>query len=216
MLLFPRPRRHRFWADDASGAEIVCASIEFGSGMLNPLVQALPDVVIVPLKSVTELGPTTELLFLEAFGDLAGRQVAVDRLTEYFLILLLRSAIQRQLLKGGVLTGLADARLANAMRAIHDRPEHAWSLEDLADAAGMSRARFAVHFRSVVGVTPFDYLADWRIGVAQGLLKQGKPLKIVAPSVGYASSAALTRAFNQRLGLSPRAWLRRNTAGGVH
>src|SRR5690242_2615944 len=96
---------------------------------------------------------------------------------------------------------------------MHKHPETAWSLEQLALSAGMSRARFAAHFRKVVGVTPFDYLADWRIGVAQSMLKQGKALKIVAPSVGYASAAALTRAFNQRSGLSPKAWLRRN--GGI-
>jgi hypothetical protein len=48
VLLFPRPRRHRFWADETSGAEIVCASVEFGAGMLNPLAEALPDVLVVP------------------------------------------------------------------------------------------------------------------------------------------------------------------------
>jgi AraC-like DNA-binding protein len=210
VLLFPRPRNHRLWADETTGADIVCAAVEFGSGMLNPLVRALPDVFTVPLKSVPELAPTIDLLFAEAFGDRLGRQAAVDRLTEYFLILLLRSAIKAELIKGGVLLGLADARLANAISAIHDRPEHPWSLEELANAAGMSRARFALHFRNVVGVTPFDYLVDWRIGVAQSLLKRGQPLKIVAPSVGYASSAALTRAFNQRIGVSPKAWLRYN------
>jgi AraC-like DNA-binding protein len=208
VVLFPRPRRHRLWADENSGADILCAWIEFGSGMMNPLVEALPDVLVVPLKSVKELAPAIDLLFAEAFAEHLGRQPAVDRLAEYFLILLLRSAITAELVKGGVLLGLADARLANAIHAIHDRPEHTWSLEELADAAGMSRARFAVHFRNVVGVTPFDYLADWRIGVAQSLLKQGKPLKIVALSVGYASSGALTRVFCQRIGLSPKAWLR--------
>jgi AraC-like DNA-binding protein len=111
--------------------------------------------------------------------------------------------------------GLADPRLANAIAAIHERPEHPWSLEELAAAAGMSRARFAVHFREIVGVTPFDYLADWRIGMAQTLLKRGKPLKIVAPSVGYASSTALTRVFTQRVGVSPTQWLRGST-GRLH
>ncbi|HEY2382635.1 MAG TPA: cupin domain-containing protein [Terriglobia bacterium] len=107
VLLFPRPRRHRFWADETSGAEIVCASIEFGAGMLNPLVQALPDVLVVSLESVSELAPAIDLLFGEAFADHPGRQSAVDRLTEYFLILLLRSAIQSGLVKSGVLTGLS-------------------------------------------------------------------------------------------------------------
>jgi AraC-like DNA-binding protein len=210
VLFYPRPCRHRFRADEATGAELVCASIEFGAGMLNPLVRALPEVLVVPLESVKELAPTVDLLFTEAFGEHPGRQTAVDRLTEYFLVLLLRSAMNARLIKGGVLMGLADSRLANAIAVIHERPEQAWTLEQLAQAAGMSRARFAVHFREVVGVTPFDYLADWRIGVAQTLLKRGKPLKIVAPSVGYASSAALTRVFCQRIGLSPTEWLSQN------
>jgi AraC-like DNA-binding protein len=207
VLFYPRPYRHRFRAEEASGAELVCAAIEFGAGMLNPIVRALPEVLIVPLQSVKELAPTVDLLFTEAFSDHPGRQTAVDRLAEYFLVLLLRAAMNSRLIEAGVLLGLADPRLAQAIEAMHERPEHPWTLEMLAARAGMSRARFAVHFRNTVGVTPFDYLADWRIGVAQDLLKRGKPLKIVAPSVGYASSMALTRAFSQRVGVSPTVWI---------
>lgn len=210
VLFYPRPCRHRLRADESSGAELVCASVGFGAGMLNPLVLALPEVLIVPLASVAELAATVELLFAEAFGDQPGRQTAVDRLAEYLLVLLLRAAMQARMLKGGILMGLADPRLATAIAAIHQRPEHAWSLKELAHVAGMSRARFALHFREIVGVTPFDYIADWRIGVAQDLLRRGKPLKIVAPSAGYASSTALTRAFRQRIDLSPTEWLSRN------
>jgi AraC-like DNA-binding protein len=207
VLFYPRPFRHRFRADQTSGAEIVCASIEFGAGMLNPLVRALPELLVVPLSSVKELAPAVDLLFAEAFSEHPGRQAAVDRLAEYFLVLLLRSAIEARLMEGGVLLGLADPRLSKAISAMHDQPERAWSLDTLAQAAGMSRARFALHFRQVVGVTPFDYLADWRIGVAQTLLKKGEPLKMVAPLVGYASSAALTRVFSQRVGISPTQWI---------
>jgi AraC-like DNA-binding protein len=210
VLFYPKPCRHRFRADEASGAEIVCATIEFGAGMVNPLVRALPEVLIVPLDFVKELGPAVELLFAEAFGEHPGRQTAVDRLAEYFLVLLFRAAMKERLLDAGVLMGLADPRLAKAVGAMHARPEHPWCLETLAETAGMSRARFAVHFRQTVGITPFEYLADWRIGVAQTLLKRGKALKIVAPTVGYASSAALTRAFCQRIGLSPTEWVSQN------
>jgi len=209
VLFYPRPGRHRFHADQENGADIVCAAIEFGVGMLNPLVLALPEVLIVPLESIPELRPTIDLLFAEAFGQQLGRQAAVDRLAEYFLVLLLRTAIRARLVAGGIFTGLADPRLAVAITAIHQQPEHAWSLPELAHAAGMSRARFAVHFRDIVGVTPFEYLTTWRIGVAQTLLKQAKPLKIVAPSVGYATSAAFTRAFSKHVGCSPTQWLLR-------
>ena len=123
--------------------------------------------------------------------------------------------MNQRLIAGGVLLGLADPRLAQAINAMHQRPEHPWSLESLAQTAGMSRARFAVHFRQIVGATPFDYLADWRIGLAQTLLRQGKPLKTVAPAVGYASSTALTRVFSKRLGLSPTAWIAQDRRSNI-
>jgi transcriptional regulator GlxA family with amidase domain len=102
----------------------------------------------------------------------------VDLLAEYFLVLLLRAAIDARLVDRGVLMGPADARLAQALHAMHDRPEHAWSFEELAQKAGMSRPRFAVHFLRTLGSTAFDYLTDWRIGLTQTLLKKGKTLKL--------------------------------------
>jgi AraC-like DNA-binding protein len=207
VLFYPRPCRHRFRADKEAGAELVCARIEFGAGMLNPLVQALPKMMVLPLHEMAGLAPTVDLLFAEAFGKQPGRQTAVDRLAEYFIVLLLRAAMDARLIQGGILMGLAHPGLSKAIAAMHRQPERAWSLDALADAAGMSRARFAVHFRKVVGATPFDYLTDWRIGVSQSLLKRGEALKLVAPAVGFSSSAALTRAFARRMGLTPMGWL---------
>jgi AraC-like DNA-binding protein len=207
VLFYPRPHRHRFQAKTKEGAEIVCALVEFGSGVRNPLILSMPELLVVPLSSVSELAPTIELLFAEAFGKRPGRQAAVNRLAEYFFILLLRSAIHAQLVKSSVLMGLNDPRLATAITAIHEQPEHPWSLKELAHLAGMSRARFALHFHRVVGATPFEYLTDWRLGVAQTMLRQGESLKLVAPAVGYTSSTALTRVFTQKLELSPTEWL---------
>ncbi|MBX9684550.1 MAG: AraC family transcriptional regulator, partial [Hyphomicrobium sp.] len=109
--------------------------------------------------------------------------------------------------KGGMLAALGEPRLAKVMLAMHAHPDKGWTVDQLADTAGMSRARFALHFRETVGMTPLDYLTDWRIGVAQSMLKRGKSLKMVAPAVGYTSSVALTRVFVKRVGLSPAQWL---------
>jgi len=91
---------------------------------------------------------------------------------------------------------------------MHKHPETSWSLEQLAQHAGMSRARFAAHFRKVVGITPFDYLTNWRLGIAQTMLRKGNSLKLIATAVGYTNATALTRVFTQRLGASPTDWLR--------
>jgi AraC-like DNA-binding protein len=74
----------------------------------------------------------------------------------------------------------------------------------------MSRARFAAHFRKVVGITPFDYLTSWRLGIAQTMLRKGNSLKLIAAAVGYTNATALTRVFTKRLGMSPSDWLSRS------
>ncbi len=115
--------------------------------------------------------------------------------------------MRNRLLDSGILMGLSDPRLLKAITAMHEQPEERWSLECLAQAAGMSRARFSAHFLATVGVTPFSYLTDWRIGIAQTMLRKGDSLKLIAPAVGYMNSTALTRIFVQRLGQSPSEWL---------
>jgi AraC-like DNA-binding protein len=209
ILFFPRPHQHRLLGSEEEGAELVCATVEFGVGMLNPLTASFPEPLVLPLDSLPELAPALDLLFSEAFSEFPGRQAALDRLFEYVLVLLIRSALNARLVDSGVLLGLADERLGKAIEAMHKHPETAWSLEQLAQYAGMSRARFAAHFREVVGMTPFDYLTNWRLGVAQTMLRKGNSLKLIASAVGYANATALTRVFTQRLGMSPSAWLAR-------
>lgn len=208
LLFYPRPTLHRLLTNERTGADVVCASVEFGGGLGNPLTRALPAQLLLRLADMPALQATLALLLDEAFGQRCGRQAVVDRLCELVLIQILRHTIDQRLMSSGLFAGLADARLARAIHAMHEDPARGWSLEDLAGEAGMSRARFAVHFRKTLGQTPGDYLAEWRIGLAQSLLRRGKPVKIVADAVGYGSATALARAFATRLGMSPTTWAR--------
>ena len=210
IIFFPRPRLHRLHGLTEDGAELVCATIEFGAGMLNTLVASFPEPLVMPLDALPELAPTLQLLFTEAAAQSPGRQAALDRLFEYLFVLLMRSAADTHLVKSGILPGLSDPRLSKAIEAMHQRPETSWSLEQLAQLAGMSRARFAVHFRQIVGMTPFGYLTNWRMGIVQTMLRKGNSLKLIAAAVGYANAPALTRVFTQRVGVSPSEWLARS------
>lgn len=208
VILLPRPNTHTLVPLDLEGADLVCASIDLGARNRSPIAVALPDSIVLPIDELKNLGPTLDLLFAEAFDARNGRQAAIDRLAEYFLIQVLRHIIETGELGGGVLAAIADRRLSLAVAAMHRNPAHSWSLEELADVAGMSRARFAVNFRNVTGITPHKYLTEWRISVAQNLLRQGKSLKNVATEVGYGNPAGLSRVFAQYLGTSPGAWQR--------
>jgi AraC-like DNA-binding protein len=211
-LLFYRAScPHRFEVADKSGAELVCAFIDFGAGMGKQILLGMPEKLLVPLSDMPGVESTLALLFDEAFAQRAGRGASIERLVEFFTILLLRHTLDTNLVKQGVLAGLADDKLSKAILAMQAKPEHAWTLEELARAANMSRARFALHFHQTVGLTPLDYLTDWRISVAQALFKRGRSMKVIAPAVGYTNTAAFARVFTKRTGMSPTQWLEQST-----
>lgn len=208
LLFLPRPDRHRLLADEQTGADVVCGTVQFGGGESNPISDSLPDVVLIELRHLSGVGALLDMMFEEAFADHCGRQAVMDRLCEILIIRLLRHTIAQGQTQGGTLAGLADPRLRRALEAIHDAPGHDWTLESMAAQAGMSRSRFASRFREVTGETPAEYLASWRVMSAQRLLKKGLQLKRIATDVGYGSTSALARAFTRKLGCSPSEWLR--------
>lgn len=207
LLLYPRAASHRFVTPPDHTTELLSAEVNLGASAGNPLAIALPPMIVIPLSDLPGLESCLELLFAEAEDDRCGRQAAIDRLCELLLINLLRHLMDRPLVATGLLAGFADSRLARAISAMHDAPGNAWSLETLAMQAGMSRARFSAVFKDTVGITPGDYLVNWRINLSCSLLKQGKPVAMVADRVGYGSPTGLARAFRSRMGCAPREWL---------
>lgn len=216
LLLYPRPIARRFVSDVQRGVDLACAELHFDGGAANPVVGALPDVICLPLESIDGAGHTLTLLFDEAFGNNCGRHALVDRLFEVVLIQVLRHLMETGQMGGGMLAGLSHPRLRKALVTMHEQPGRAWSLEALADLAGMSRSVFAGSFRSVVGCTPGSYLQAWRVRLAQQALTQGRPLKTIAIEVGYGSEAALSRAFKAQCGATPREWRQMRDATRRH
>lgn len=207
LVLVARPLEHQLVATEADAAELVCATLQFDGGANNPLTLALPDCIIKPLSALPELGSNLDWLFAEASGDECGRDVVLNRLFELMVIQLLRHLIASGSIASGMMAGLANARLSRALTRIHSEPQHRWSVADLAEITNMSRASFAAHFRQVVGVTPADYLTNWRISLAQKRLREGLPIALIAAEVGYESPSALARTFRRKVGTSPSTWL---------
>jgi AraC-like DNA-binding protein len=78
----------------------------------------------------------------------------------------------------------------------------------MAATAGPSRSAFAARFKAVVGQGPAEYLAHWRVALAQSLLREGRSVKTAADQLGYAGASSLSRVFTQLTGQSPRAFVR--------
>ena len=207
VLFFPIPTKHRLIAEENDAAQLVCASVRYGTGTSNPLANALPPIMVVKFSESESLRRVTDLLFAEAMAEDNGKLAMMDRLTEVFLIQLLRYAMQAGVVETGMLSGLAHPQLSKAIKAIHEAPEQSWSLESLAKLASMSRSKFAELFKERVGQTAGDYILEWRVALAQNLLKKGKPVGVVANEVGYENASALARVFRKKTGMSPKQWL---------
>ena len=210
LLLYPQPLHHVFFNAPLDGPDFTCATLDFDGGARNPIVQSLPPVMVVPLAAITELDDTLQLLFAEADRQRCGSRLLTNRLFEVALIQILRWVVDHPDAAGvshGLMRGLSDARLARTLVAMHQAPQDEWTLPRMAATAGMSRSAFASAFREIVGQTPADYLAGWRISLAQARLRDGVPIKLLANELGYANPSALSRVFAAKVGKSPREWL---------
>jgi transcriptional regulator GlxA family with amidase domain len=107
----------------------------------------------------------------------------------------------------GWLAGMRDPAVGRALSLIHEKPAEAWTLERLSEGAGLSRSSLHERFGQFIGQPPMQYLTQWRMQVASGMLRDtnAKVLE-VALDVGYESEAAFSRAFKRVAGLSPGAW----------
>lgn len=207
LILVPRPRSHRLETAGSEGADLVCARLRFDSTASGLLLFGFPDCLVIPLGELEGLEPVLTRLFAEAFSADFGQSLAVDLLVELLMVMLLRHCIARGDLQPGVLAGLGDPQLARVLTAVATAPAQDFSIERMADIAGMSRSSFAAAFKARVGVPPGDYLTLLRLARAKDLLLAGRSLKAIAGAVGYGSPTALARAFQRQFGLGPRSWL---------
>ena len=145
----------------------------------------------------TSLGHLIKLIAAELQAPRCGQPALLDRAGDILFIGLLRHLIAHPTSTGGLLSGLADPRIARALVAIHTRPQDRWTLETLAAAAGMSRTAFANTFRDVMRQTPGKYLSAIRLAIARRAVQAGKGLKTAARDAGYINASALSRALSR-------------------
>lgn len=207
VIFMPGPTKHQIIASESNQAELVCVDIDFHSGSSTALVNALPKLICLDIEINDSLGKTAHWLFEEAFDPQVGQQIIVNKLSDIFLVQILRHILKNGLVIQGMLAGMAHPQLSKIISAIHEKPEEAWTVESMAEKALMSRAKFAALFKETVGQSPNDYLTDLRIAIAQGLLKKDLPVSLVANKVGYEHGSALARVFRKKIGISPKEWL---------
>jgi len=159
-------------------------------------------------RSRTALAILVRLVGHEASERRAGRDLVLTRLVEVLLIEALRAAPGDDA-PSGLLRGLADVRLAPAIRQMHSQLERSWTVALLAKTAALSRSAFFQRFTRSVGLPPMEYLLAWRMAVAKDLLRrEDVRLTEVAERVGYDSASTFSTAFRRHVGRPPGRYAR--------
>lgn len=215
------PKRQPGMRLDATGdgpfTTVLCAMVEFEAGGLNPVMQALPAAIVVRSEdqgTSAELHALARLMLAEYEAGAAGRQGVLDRLAEVMFVLVLRHHMQQAKGLTGFLAALKDERIARALTALHRVPGRDWRVETLAREAHMSRTVFAERFVALLGQTPMQYLAAWRMHLAEEMLSDRRSsVAQIAEKLGYQTEAAFRRAFRRVRGVGPGDVRRRARSG---
>jgi AraC-like DNA-binding protein len=182
----------------------------FGSPDAALLLSLLPSLVHV--RDEHRLATLVQLVGDESRAQRPARDVILERLLEVLLIEALRSAAGTAA-SPGLLRGLADARLAQAIRRMHESPGQPWTVARLAKESALSRSAFFARFGQALGVAPMEYLLAWRMALAKNLLRrQLRGVAEVAQCVGYSSASSFSVAFTRHVGLSPGQYARERPA----
>lgn len=236
--IYPQPTMDRITAVRHGGSgeatSLVCGFIHLDQ-QFDPLLNSLPDVICIRAREDALQVETLDaagrraisidqrqeaewwrasvgFLINEAAAPKPGHRAVLSRLAESLFVEVLRWQL-RHAVEGqtGWLAGLQDPQIGRALALIHASPERPWTVAQLAKGANMSRAAFAGRFVEMIGQSPIQYLARWRMLLARRLLKDSKlTVGAIAGRVGYESEAAFNRAFRRLDGTPPAAWRQAN------
>ena len=202
----------------AADTTLVCGFLGCDLQPFNPLIDALPRLLHLRAGDADAwIARFTEQAVAESHAHRPGGEVMLARMSEMMFV----DAVRRYadaLPDGsaGWLAALRDRFVGRALALMHQRPAHAWSLDELGRHIGLSRSALHEHFVQLVGVPPMQYLAQWRMqAAARRLLESRASIAAIALDSGYESEAAFVRAFKRRIGKPPGAWRRERDAAAA-
>ncbi|MHC5261727.1 AraC family transcriptional regulator [Streptomyces sp. UC4497] len=197
----------REWGESPDApAKMLIGTYQLRGELTARLLDALPALLVLP----TEVWrcPLTPLVAEEIVKDEPGQDVVLDRLLDLLLIASLRAWFSRPEADAPAwYRAMGDPVVGRALRLIQDDPAHPWTVVELAERSGVSRAALARRFTDLVGEPPMTYLTGWRLALAADLLREGgATVAAIARRVGYGSAFALSTAFKREYGVSPQEY----------
>ena len=205
---FPRNQASENSADGPA-TSLICGYFQFESHNWNPLLNALPEVMLIrgeESANTALMDTLIRFIIYETESNSPGGSVVIDKMSEVLFIHVVRTYIHNEDISDGYIAALADKQVCTAITEIHQQPGASWTVESLAEKAGMSRSAFATRFHRMVKMTPMQYVTCWRMQRAFEQFKTTKQsVTQVAENYGYRSEASFSKAFKKHFGYGPGA-----------
>jgi AraC-like DNA-binding protein len=196
--------------EEGQRSKLVCGYIGFNAKPLNPLLETLPDILVVK-EHMSKDGLMQQLL-ISTLDEMTkcseGARNIVTKLSEVIFTQALRQHMENctEVHQQSWLTAMQDEYIGKALLLIHQEPYKKWSLALLGKECGMSRSSLAERFNHYVGQPPLQYISRWKMQLASKLLSDGMSIMRVAEHSGYSSEAAFQKAFKRHVGMAPGEW----------
>ncbi|HJQ10822.1 MAG TPA: AraC family transcriptional regulator [Gemmatimonadaceae bacterium] len=189
---------------------LVCGFLGCDARPFNPLLAALPHMIVIPGAAAGFLSHFPKQVVAETQAGRVGSETMLTRMAELMFIEVLRRYVEKlPPQEAGWLGALRDTVVGPALSRLHEEPTRAWTLAELAREIASSRTVLVERFSQLVGVSPMLYLTRWRLQLAAEQLSRGSAkVAAIGAQVGYESEAAFSRAFKRETGYSPAAWRR--------
>jgi AraC family transcriptional regulator, activator of mtrCDE len=216
LVVFPHGDPHRLSACDGREdipTSMICGELHFSSHTRHPLSHALPTCFVVRAALADAVFQDLSTMMVEVAGSgVPGRQVLLNKLADTLFTLAVCDYAHRNNDSQGLFAALADSRICKVLRAVHETPGRAWTMHAMASLACMSRSAFAERFAQLMKVPPMQYVTQWRVSVAERMLRDGQlSVAMIAEQLGYGSEAAFRRLFKRVSGIGPGRIRQRNT-----
>ena len=193
--------------------DLICGVFSIEDRESVPILKALPTAALIRhAEGARWLGPLLELIKTEMTSFTPGADSVVARIADILLLQAIRHGTEADHGNGAVF----DSQVGTVMRLMREKPNRAWTIDQLAREVSSSRSSFAERFRIATGMPPMRYLMRLRIAsAARELGGSTATLAEIAARVGYSSDIALSKAFHREMGVSPRGYRLAAMSGGA-
>jgi len=190
--------------------QLICGHFEFEDENIHPFLKSFPNVIHIKKddkNNFTWLSTALDFIDYESMNRGPGAAAIINKLSEVTFIQSLRFYMKNNSVNTLFLSALNDKYIRKSIEEIHAYPGKKWKLEDLAKVSGLSRTVYAERFHKLTGVTPMNYVTQWRMEKAKKLLKDETiSVDEISQLVGYAASESFQKTFKKIIGITPSTY----------